>query len=152
MKIGVIVYSHTGNTFSIGERIKAEWEQQGHEVRLERVISTSEKPEEAGKAPLKESPDTSSYDKIIFGAPVWAFSLSGVMKIYLTQLASLQGKKVCCFVTQSFPFSWMGGNRAVKTMKRLCEEKGAEVMELGVIHWGRKDRENNVKAMIRRFS
>ena len=43
------------------------------------------------------------------------------MKAYLTQLPSLKGKKVGCFVTHMFPFAWMGGNSAMKQFKDSIE-------------------------------
>jgi hypothetical protein len=54
---------------------------------------------------------------------------------YLTQVASLQSKKVACLVTQFFPYPWMGGNRAINQMKKICESKGAVVFGSEVINW-----------------
>jgi hypothetical protein len=66
------------------------------------------------------------------------------MKAYLTQLPSLKGKKVGCFVTHMFPFAWMGGNSAMKQFKELCRKKGAEVFAEAIVNWSSKSRENDI--------
>lgn len=43
---------------------------------------------------MKSAPDVSGYDAVIFASPVQAFSLAPVMKLYLSKLPSLAGKKV----------------------------------------------------------
>ena len=85
---------------------------------------------------------------IILGAPVHAFSLSRVMMAYLEQLTSLGEKKVYCFVTQGLPKPWLGGNRAIKTMKRLCTEKGAEPFKTGVVNWNSKQKNAQIEDIV----
>lgn len=61
----------------------------------------------AGKQ-LKDAPDPEHDGALIFGAPVWAFSLSSVMKDYLQPFPSVNGKKAGCFVTQQLSHAWLG--------------------------------------------
>lgn len=121
MKIGIIVHSHTGNTLSVAERIRSELVEKGYDVELKRVSAENEDPKAKGPLQLQSAPDAKEFEVLLFGAPVWAFSLSTVMKAYLTQLPSLKGKKVGCFVTHMFPFAWMGGNSAMKQFKDSIE-------------------------------
>lgn len=88
MKIGIIVHSHTGNTLSVAQKIKEKLLTAGHSVNLEQVTAVNEDSVAAGKIQLKTIPDVSTYDILIFGAPVNGFSLSQVMKEYLLQIPS----------------------------------------------------------------
>lgn len=152
MKIGIIIHSHTGNTLNVAERLKEELTKVGNLVSLEQVIAINEEPSKSGSIELKTKPDISSYDVLIFGAPVRAFSLSPVMKAYLLQVQSLKGKKVSCFVTQAFPYAWMGGNRSISQMKNSCESKGATILETGIVNWPQKQREKNILEVLEKMS
>jgi hypothetical protein len=77
--------------------------------------------------------------------------LSSPMKSCLAQLPSLQGKKVACLVTHFFPFAWLGGNRAIRQMTRLCEAKGATVCGSGIVNWSRKDRDRQIGQVVDRL-
>jgi flavodoxin len=151
MKIGIIVYSRTGNTLSVAEKLKGELTAAGHSAILEKVKAVNEDPS-AKSIQLKTIPDTSAYDVLIFGAPVQAFSLSAIMKAYLSQLSSLKGKKVCCFVTQHFPYSWMGGNHSIKQMRKICQDKEGKIFETGIVNWSHKERESRITQVIEKLS
>ena len=140
MNIGMIVYSHTGNTWSVAQKLEAKLSAAGHAVTMERIEVTGEV--EPGKlVQFVTQPDPAPYDALVMGAPVMAFSLSPVMNQYLKQVAPLEGKKVACLVTEAFPFAWLGGNRAVRQMTRLLSAKGATVTGSGVVNWMKKRRE-----------
>ncbi|MFZ5986519.1 MAG: flavodoxin family protein [Bacillota bacterium] len=152
MKVGIIVHSHTGNTLAVAQRLKEKLLAKGHSVNLEQVMAVNEDPSAAGNIQLKTVPDISDYDGLIFGAPVRAFSLSPVMKAYLSQLPSLKGKKVGCFVTQYFPYGWMGGTRSVKQMKKFCEAKDENVFAAGIVNWSHKEREKRITDVLERLT
>jgi flavodoxin len=152
MNAGIIIHSHTGNTLSAAERIREGLINAGHTVNLEQVKAVNGDPNSQGKVELSIIPDTLQYDVLIFGAPVWAFSLSKVMNEYLMQLNSLEGKQVYCFVTHQLPFAWMGGNHSVRQMESLCTQKGGKVVKKGTISWSSKKREDNIKALVAYFA
>ncbi|RDU22526.1 flavodoxin family protein [Anaerosacchariphilus polymeriproducens] len=152
MKVGIIVYSKTGNTLSVAERLKEKLIKKGCSVNLEQIETVNENPSESKNFELKNIPNIKDYDILFFGAPVWAFSLSGVMNAYLSQIPSLMGKKAGVFVTQHFPYSWMGGNHSVKKMKTTCQQKGAVIVDTGVINWSHKKREDQIIELINNFS
>lgn len=135
MNIGIIIHSYTGNTHSVAEKIKNALVEEGQMVTIDRVTAVNEDPNAAGNIRLKSVPDISDYDVIIFGAPVRAFSLSPVMKLYISGLKSIEGKKTGCYVTQFFPFACMGGNNAIRQIVKLCKTKGAAVFETGIVNW-----------------
>jgi flavodoxin len=152
MKIGIIIHSHTGNTLSVGEKLREVWGNEGHEVTLERVRAENEEPSEALKTGLAEAPEISPYDVVVFGAPVRGFSLSPVMKKYLQQIESLKGKEVFCFVTQELKSPIFGGNHSLGQMKQLCLSKGERVSKSGIVNWSNKKREEMIDKIIGDFT
>jgi NAD(P)H dehydrogenase (quinone) len=152
MKIGIIVHSHTGNTYSVAQEIKDKLAAAGHNVCLERVSASNEDAAEVGQVQLTGRPCIDEYDALIFGAPVRGFSLSPAMTAYLNQLGSISDKKTACFLTEYFPFPFMGGNQAMKQMKALCGRKGAKVCETGIVNWSNIRRGKMVTDIAERFS
>ena len=152
MKVGIIVHSHTGNTLSVAEKLKDAIVAKGHSVQIEQVSAFNDNPAPNEAVKLKDIPDTSSYDVLLFGAPVRAFSLSAVMKAYLAQLASLDGKKVGCFITEQLPFAWMGGRQAMGQMKSACKAKGAAPIQSGIVNWSSKKREEKISNVLTSLS
>jgi flavodoxin len=144
--IGIIVYSQTGNTLSVAQRLAEKLEQDGHTVSLERIEATTIQKD--GSVTLTKSPPVDNYENLVFGTPVQAFSLSQAMKSYLEQLPSLQDKTVDCLITKQLPFNWTGGNRTFRQMKRICENKGAVVRGHAIIHWRPKQREQESREAI----
>ena len=64
----------------------------------------------------------------------------------------MKGLKADLFVTQAFPYAWMGGNRAIRQMKAICEKKGAQIDNTAVINWRSKKRNANIREAIERLS
>jgi len=151
VNIGMIVYSQTGNTHSVALKLQEKLSAAGHAVTLERIEVVGDV---APGQPVqfKTLPDAAKYEALVFGSPVQAFSLCQAMVDYLKQVASLQGKKVAFLVTEAFPYPWLGGNRAVRQMKRLCEAKGAAVCGSGIVNWMKKRREQQIVEVVDRLS
>ena len=141
LNIGIIVYSQTGNTYSVALKLKEKLITTGHSANIERLIPTVDVHPGVKNLQLKTRPKVDTYDALVFGSPVQGFTVSPAMISYLSQIASLKSKKVSCLVTQFFPFPWMGGNRAIARMKKICESKGAVVCGTGIVNWtgGRRD-------------
>ena len=148
MKIGIIVHSQTGNTYTVAEKLQEMLIALGYSATIEKVTQKSSKPTDVRGVQLEEKPDSSKYDVLIFGAPVWGFSLSSVMAAYLTQLTSLQSKKVVCYVTKALPFSWTGGYRAISQMKNMVKSKDASVCGSEIILQKSIKDQNNLKAVV----
>ncbi len=152
MNIGIILYSQTGNTYSISLKLKEKLIIAGHSVDIERLKVVSEVRSGIKDIKFEMLPNAEAYDVLVFGSPVQAFSLSSVMANYLTQIASLQGKKVALLVTQFFPFPWMGGNRTVGQMKKICESKGAAVCGAEIVNWSNPSREKRITEVVEKLS
>ena len=143
MNIGIILYSQTGNTLSVAQKLQEKLAAAGHTVTLEQIEVVGEAaPGQAVQ--FKTAPDAAPYEALVLGGPVQAFSLNPVTQEYLKQCAPLQGKSVVCLVTQAFPFPWLGGNRAVHQIRRLCEAKGATVRGSGIVNWMKKSRDEQI--------
>lgn len=135
MNIGIVVYSQTGNTRSVAARLQEALSAAGHRVVLEEVKLVGDRVQGTRIFQLAPMPTLTGYDALVFGAPVEAFSLSPVMAAALAAVPTLEKKNVACLVTQAFPYSWLGGNRAARQMRRLCEAKGATVLGSDVVNW-----------------
>jgi len=135
MNIGIMVFSKTGNTLSVAEKLRETLLEKGHKAVLEQVTASNDVEMNPKKVVLSNSPSTQGYDMLVFAAPVNGFRLAAVMKAYLQGLPSLEGKLLAGFVTQAFPFPWMGGKQAINGMEKLVKAKGGELSQTGVVNW-----------------
>ncbi len=137
MKIGIIVFSQTGNTLSVAQKLEETLKSSGHTVKIEKIIPADENPKNINIKTFLSVPDVGPYDIVIFASPVQGLTLAPVMKQYLSQMqiSSLDGKKVYCFVTQYSKKAWLGGNRAVRCITALCKTKGADILSSGIVNW-----------------
>mgnify|MGYP000897193925 CR=1 FL=1 len=148
MNVGIIVYSQSGNTLSVAQKLEKVIKSAGHTVSIARI-----EPVSVGvHSPLKSAPDIIPYDAVIFASPVQAFSLAPVMKMYLSQISDLSGKQASCFVTQHFKKRFLGGNRAIRQITAACKAKGAEVSWSGVVNWSSDIREKQIDDIVTRLS
>ncbi|WP_409227003.1 flavodoxin family protein [Gudongella sp. SC589] len=151
MKIGIIIHSMTGNTSLVAERIKNRLENEGHELSLERLAiiggedQNQSDPQKISIEPL--STNIEELDLLILGGPVRGFQASPAMKAFLGGIDKLGGKDTMIFVTHAFPFNWMGGNSAIKQMRNICTEKGANIIFTGIIDWKNSKREIQIDSL-----
>jgi Flavodoxins len=151
MKIGIVVHSQTGNTCKVTQKLREKLLASGNEVEIQRVRMVGGDKPQGKDIKIENPPNVSKYDVLIFGAPVHAFSLAPAMKVYMEQIASLQDKKVACFVTKSLRFNWTGGTRAIGQMKRICRDKGAVIYGTGIVIWN-KNRQKQIDDLVEKFS
>lgn len=149
MNIGIIVYSQTGNTLTVAERIKEALSAQGHTVSIERFQAETIRKDNA-TIRLTAIPDPSEYDALIFGAPVQAFSLDPAMSTYLKQIGPIKKVLTICFITQHFKKPWMGGNRAMQQLLDQIKTAGSSALAIGVINWSNKNREDQIVSLSER--
>lgn len=135
MNIGIVVYSQTGNTRTVAHKLKDALAAAGHAVAYEDVQLARERKPGSREVSLGEPPQVRGRDLWVFGAAVEAFSLSPVLVKCLEGIGSLEGKKVVCLATQGLRFRWLGGNRALRQIRALCEAKGATVIGGEVVGW-----------------
>lgn len=147
MRTAVIVYSQTGNTLSVAVKLVERLKAGGTEAHLVRLEPIGEVHPGVESIAFKNMPDLSGYDSLVFASPVQAFSLCSAMSAFLRQADLPRGARAAFFVTQFFPFRWMGGSNALGQMKGLIERKGIEALPAGVVNWSRKDREARIDSV-----
>ena len=145
MNIGILVYSQTGHTAEVAEKLSGKLSSKGHSVSIEKIEPEGEVHPGMKSVSFTSKPDPTPYDAVVFASPVQAFSLAVAMKSYLAQIPSLEGKKIVLLVTKQLPGRWTGGNRAVRQMARYCEEKGGDVVRSGMVFWSSKEREKDIE-------
>jgi menaquinone-dependent protoporphyrinogen IX oxidase len=151
MNIGLLIHSLTGNTLSVAEQVREKLLKAGHTVelrKLEPVGGENTKEIDINRIFFQPEPEVSGFDYVIIGAPVRGFSISPVLASYLSRVPSLKGLKVELFVTQAFPYSWMGANNAIKQMRIACEKKGASIGNTAVVNWRSKKKEEQIRELI----
>jgi len=148
MKIGILVYSDTGNTLSVAERIKTQIEKNGGTAVIERVTAAKASSSSGEHVQLLNIPDISGYDKLVIGAPINGFMLCRAMQAYLAKHADLKGKDISCYVTQQLKSSFFGGNKGIKQIKAYCGKKGANVLNIANIHWSSAAKEEEIASAV----
>lgn len=139
MKIGIVVYSQTGNTLSVATKLEKKLLSKKYNVFIEQITKEGSS---QNRSKINQN------DIIIFGAPVHGFNLALEMKTYLEQLPTLEGKKVHCFITHQLPKAWMGGNHSLKQMETLCKNKGAVLIKDGIINWSSKNLNDEIENLV----
>ncbi len=132
MNVIIIVHSKTGTTKKFAERIASKLQQDGHNTNLIQIetdvpINTGSV-RKCAKFSITNLPDITNYDTILLGGPVWGFSASPVIIECINALGDFQGKKVLPFVTQGFPFKFMGGKQGIALMSQYAADKKATVI------------------------
>lgn len=145
MNIGILVYSYTGNTLSVAQKIKEQIESRGDTAAIERITAANGDPNSGQSITLKDIPDIAKYDKLVIGAPINGFMLCRAMTMYLQSNAALDNKTVNCFVTQHLKSSFFGGKKGIKQISESCLSKGATVKNTANIHWSSPEREQEIQ-------
>ena len=143
MKIGIMLYSQTGNALSVAEKLQAKLEEAGHSTHIERL---------AGADAPQAAVDLAQYEGLIFASPVQAFSMARPMANFLAGLPTLEGKPCAAYVTKSIPNDWTGGNKAVRQIRQAVESHGGKFAGHGIIAWNSKTREEDIAALVERFA
>lgn len=140
MKIGIVVYSQTGNTESVAKKVAEGLKAKGHEVdylkvELHQKVEGSDPVTDAN---FKSMPKIGGYDAYVFGSFVEAFSLNRAMTYYLGQLDPVNAP-AACLTTQGLMAPWMGANRTQRQMKQLLIGKGARILGSANVVWFKED-------------
>lgn len=140
MKIGMLVYSETGNTLAAAGEVADALVRAGHTVSVEalcdQVPPGSPRLSSPGTAVALRTPDLSGYDAYVFASCVQAFSLPPSMAAWLAGLSGLGGRPVACFVTKRLPWGWTGGTRALSMMESAVKAAGGRPGAAGFIPMG----------------
>ncbi len=145
MKIGMIVYSQTGNTLAVAERLQQQLSAQGHDASLQRLQVVAGSSKQARDVRIAELPDLNGYQALVLCSPVQGFSLAPAMKIYLAQVQLSSGLPVALLMTQHFPYPWMGGKQAIGQFQQACRQQGAAIKGEMIVNWSNSRREQQIR-------
>ena len=146
MKIGIVVYSQTGNTLSVASKLYEELKKEGNKVSLIRVEAKRNIKQNTFE--IIKTPNVEEYDIIVFASFVEAFRLNPVMKKYLENIETLKNKNIFVFITQMLPYTWLGGNQTLKQMVNICRQKEGNIIGSGIINWKNKLRDEKTHDLI----
>lgn len=134
MRIAIMVYSLTGHTLTVAEKLVERLTADGHDVTLEQLETVGPVDLSATTAALKTAPAVEPHDILVLGSPVNGGRMSAPMRSYLDQVTSLEGKDVALLLTHFLPAVW-GANQTIEQMTAICESKGATVIGSGDVRW-----------------
>jgi menaquinone-dependent protoporphyrinogen IX oxidase len=134
MNVGILVYSHTGHTLAVAEKLKEALSAAGHTVDLERLETVGAVALAATDVQLKNVPPIDGYQALVLGTAVRGGQPAPAMAGYMVQLPSLEGMQVACLATGFFPAQW-GRNQTLAKMAELCASKGATVCGSESVRW-----------------
>lgn len=146
MKIGIVVYSQTGNTLSVAQKLRDKLMALGHGAAIERITLAGD-PKDAKDIRFNTLPALDGYDALVFAAPVQAFQLCAVMKDYLPKMPLLLGRKSAVLVTKHWTSAWTGANGAMKAIAAAIGEKGGKLCGQGFVGWKSKQRDQEVEML-----
>ncbi len=148
MKVTIIVYSETKNTFSVAEKLKLKMKEKGDIIEfIELKVHDFKRNKK-----LISVPEISECDLLIFASPVQAFSLSLPMAEFMKEMTISQEQKVYLLITQYFKRRWLGGNHTLKQMKKLLLKFNVKVEKEYDVHWSSKNREFQIENAVKELS
>ncbi len=147
MKIGIILYSHSGNTLRVANALCDTLNLKGYDCYLDEIKAENEDPN-IKNPKLTTVPSVVYYDVLVFATPVRAFMISPIMQAYLKQITSLSQKPVFLFVTHHFPYAWMGGRTTITAMSKLVKDKQGRILNSYVIDWSNKKRKQQIEQLL----
>lgn len=148
MKIAIIVYSETGHTDAVGQRL-LNLLVAHHEVEYIKLHVDSFKTRR-----LVNHPSLKLFERVYFGFPVQGFSLPIPIKDYLTTLDMSPNTEVGIFTTQYFNYDWLGANTTHRQFWALLAPHHPQPLapHVGKIHWRHKHREQQISDTLHAFT
>lgn len=142
MNVGIVIYSETGNTKSVAQKAQERIGGAGHDTEILEVKA------DKSRLKLTDLPPVDGYDMLCLGSPVHALTLANPMKLFLKELPPLDGERVTFFATQALPFSWLGGNRAMRVFHRAVVDKTGKPLRAGTVHWASRGKDQEIEAIV----
>ena len=150
MHIGIVVHSNSGHTLRVASELRRHLDEVGHSVRLEELEASA--PVRGGTTEVisKTIPSLDECDTVVLGSPVNGGQMSGMMRGYLSQVPSLEGKRVAFLLTHFFPQAW-GTRQTIEEMANLCESKGASVVGWADVRWPNLRRRQDIATAVEKL-
>ena len=135
MKVAIVFYSFSGNTKRAAMFLQERFTNRGVQCTMVDL-----RPEKEEKSFFKQSVQAflkkevllekrnkivSEYDFIIFGSPVWAFTIAPALRSFLDNIVGFKKQKVACFLTYG---SGLGKDKALSELERQIKGKGGHLL------------------------
>lgn len=151
MKIGIIVYSRSGHTELVADRISEILSDAGHDVEMKRLEPVEPVKVTARQAILKSIPEVKGYDILVIGSPVQGGAPATPVLEFLNRVPLMTEKRIVIFATHFFRREW-GAVQSLAILKDLCESKGGRILSLEDIRWFALDRNQEIDRLGERIS
>jgi menaquinone-dependent protoporphyrinogen IX oxidase len=151
MNVGIIVYSHSGNTRSVVARLEKALAAAGHAVTVERLEAVEPGSLAGESAALTHMPAVEPYDALVLATPVRGGRPAPPMVRYLERVSSLAGKPVALLVTGFFPVPSWGRDQTRAALEALCAAKGTSVRGSAGVGWFSLRRRRQIAAAVARL-
>jgi len=147
MKIGMIVYSFTGKTKLVAERVAEILLTDGYEVDLNYLEPKEPLNLKAKEVEINEIPDPMRFDALVLGTPVQGGRMSAPMRFFLEQRTLLDGLDIVFIATHFFRREW-GAVQTLQDLRKMCESKGGNVLGSIDIKWWSVFRQREIVSAI----
>lgn len=134
MHINVIVYSDTGHTWAVANRLSEQLRSLGHGCEIARIETANSDPGADGVR-SGEPLSGPEHDSVVLCCPVRGGLPAPAMEDYLASIGSLEGTRVACLVTGFFPVAYWGREQTLTRLREVCESKGAVVCGSSSVGW-----------------
>jgi flavodoxin len=129
MKLNIILHTQSGRTGELCRKIAEVFRNAGHDTDISMLRTVGPVTMRSTRFDIKNAPEITDEDWIIFAAPVWGFKASPVIMKYLGSIKNLKGKKVVNVVTKMLPYPWTGGTQALAAMNSEVEISNGNVLQ-----------------------
>lgn len=129
MKLNIILHTQSGRTGELCRKIAEVFRNAGHDTDISMLRTVGQVTARSSRFEIKNAPEISDEDWLIFAGPVWAFKASPVIMKYLGSIKNLKGKKVINVVTKSLPYPWTGGTQALAAMNSEVDISNGTVLQ-----------------------
>jgi len=142
MKTAIVVYSETGHTLSVAERLMQAYKAKQEDATLFRIESNIH------RTMVFHSPTLEGFDHVVIATPVQGFMPAAPMGLFLEQIGTLKGKTVDILLTQAAPWAFFGGTNSLKKIALLIVAKAGLPSKTAIVHWMSKKREQQTNQAI----
>ena len=154
MKILITFFSRTKNTKKVAEILKKEFKADIEEIKDTKInrmgvkgylISGREGMTEKLAEIKQTKKDSSKYDLVIIGTPVWGFNMASPIRTYLTQNKN-KFKKIAVFCTHDG-----GPGKTLAKMTSLIEKRAVAVLDINRKFLNEKKEQEKLKEFIQKI-
>ena len=152
MKVGIVLYSQTGNTQRVIDDLRVKLEARGIQVEVHSILPATAADAQSRPEAAPPLDGSSSCQLWVVAAPVQGWAPAKPMTEFLKSAAFPAGSRAVLLVTQGFWFPWFGANQSISGLRKLCEERGLDVLDHGIVSWLGRGLEQRIHTVTQRLA